>query len=512
MATTETFTGAAAPLTSPGSFAVGNYTATSGSRANAGQYGGAGGAGQYLAVGNGTITVALAGDRKYVGFWWSAGDASNEISFFDTGNNLLAKFTTATLVGVLSGGGSITAIDGSAYAKSAYFGNPNTDPRSNAAEPYGYINLLLQGTSVRFARIEIKGSNFELDNLAIADAPPVDPAWVNYGNQTVTLPPGAVGAADDAGSTPINTPYSANAAANDTAPAGSTWTKSSNPANGTVTVNPNGSYVYVPANGFVGVDSFTYSVCKAAPDQAQCADATVRITVGLDAVDDAISTTPGTPVTASVPNNDAFPKGSIFTVSSSPSKGAVSLDPATGVYTYTPGSSYTGTDSFQYRLCLPAPNSSQCDTATVTITSNANVVPVASSVTIAGAPAIGMPLTGKFVYSDANSDAQAPASYRWVRSPSSTTTAGSFSVGNGITYTPSASDVGSYLFFCVTPRAQTGASPGVEVCTAASAVNGGAPATVTAAASAIPTLSEWGILLMSLLLALTGWGMLRRRI
>lgn len=512
-ATVERFLSAGS-IGASGTWAIGDYAATSGNRAAASQYGGAGGTGQFLSVGSGTISVTLTGNRQYVGFWWSAGDATNIIRFYDTDNNLLAEFTTALLVTLLQGPGNITALDGQQYAKAAYYGNPNPNfAGMNDREPYGYVNLLLQGTSVRFGRIEIRGANFELDNIAIADPVPVDTSWVDYGNQPVALPPGAVGASNDTSATRMGTPVSGNAAANDTAPAGARWTKTSDPANGSVVMNDDGTYTYTPAPGFTGVDSFDYTVCKPAPDTDQCANATVRITVGLDAVDDRASTAPNTPVSSSVPNNDVFPQGATFTVSSSPTRGTVTMDPATGDYTYTPNANVTGTDTFQYRLCLPAPNATQCDTATVTITVDPNTAPVATAVTIGGAPQQGVPLTGTYTYGDAQSDAESVSTFRWVRSASGTSPAGGFTVGTGNTYTPTASDAGQFLFFCVTPQAQTGTTPGAEVCTAASATAGGpaAPVAAPSAVAAIPTLSEWGMVVMSSLLALFAIGTIRRR-
>lgn len=512
-ATVERFLSAGA-IGASGTWAIGDYTATSGNRAAASQYGGAGGTGQFLSVGSGTISVTLTGNRQYVGFWWSAGDATNIIRFYDTDNNLLAEFTTASLVTLLQGPGNITALDGQQYAKAAYYGNPNPNfAGMNDREPYGYVNLLLQGTSVRFGRIEIRGANFELDNIAIADPVPVDTSWVDYGSQPVALPPGAVGASNDTSATRMGTPVSGNAAANDTAPAGARWTKTSDPANGSVVMNDDGTYTYTPAPGFTGVDSFDYTVCKPMPDTDQCANATVRITVGLDAVDDRASTAPNTPVSSSVPNNDVFPQGATFTVSSSPTRGTVTMDPATGDYTYTPNANVTGTDTFQYRLCLPAPNATQCDTATVTITVDPNTAPVATAVTIGGAPQQGVPLTGTYTYGDAQNDAESVSTFRWVRSASGTSPAGGFTVETGNTYTPTASDAGQFLFFCVTPQAQTGTTPGAEVCTAASATAGGpaAPVAAPSAVAAIPTLSEWGMVVMSSLLALFAIGTIRRR-
>ncbi|RKS55519.1 endonuclease I [Gillisia mitskevichiae] len=60
-------------------------------------------------------------------------------------------------------------------------------------------------------------------------------------------------------------------------------------SSGTVTLNSNGSVTYVPANGFKGEDSFTYSLCDD-DEVATCSTATVKVTV-LD------------PVALNIPNN-----------------------------------------------------------------------------------------------------------------------------------------------------------------------------------------------------------------
>src|SRR5690606_36975558 len=55
-------------------------------------------------------------------------------------------------------------------------------------------------------------------------------------------------------------------------------TISSQPGNGTVTVNNDGTINYSPARNFSGEDSFTYYICDGA-DTAACGVATVTVTV-----------------------------------------------------------------------------------------------------------------------------------------------------------------------------------------------------------------------------------------
>jgi uncharacterized repeat protein (TIGR02543 family) len=100
------------------------------------------------------------------------------------------------------------------------------------------------------------------------------------GSTTPTTPaPAGPIAVDDLLRTVMETPVSGDAAVNDTFPAGSVFTQTSSPANGTVAWNPNGTNTYTPNPGFTGVDSFTYKVCLSAPNQASCASATERIAV-----------------------------------------------------------------------------------------------------------------------------------------------------------------------------------------------------------------------------------------
>jgi hypothetical protein len=109
----------------------------------------------------------------------------------------------------------------------------------------------------------------------------------------------------------------------------------------------------------------------------------------------------------------------------------------------------------------------------------ANVVPTATALAITGTAQFGQVLTGAYVYADADSDAQdtsgSGSSYRFVRSTDSdvSTTGENVNVASGVTggvdktYTAQTADVGKYLFYCVTPKAVTGLSPGVEVCSSA---------------------------------------------
>ncbi len=183
-------------------------------------------------------------------------------------------------------------------------------------------------------------------------------------------PPVAV---DDANVTKINVPVSGTVATNDSDPNNDplTFTKLTNPTNGTVTFNPNGTYTYTPNNNYAGPDRFIYKVCDNGTPNL-CDTATVYITVLAQppvATDDFNNTPINTPVVGNVLTNDDDPQGLPLTVNTTipticpPQHGTVVMQ-ANGNYTYTPNNNFVGTDKFCYVVCNSA---GLCDTATVTI-------------------------------------------------------------------------------------------------------------------------------------------------
>jgi hypothetical protein len=94
--------------------------------------------------------------------------------------------------------------------------------------------------------------------------------------------------------------------------------------------------------------------------------------------------------------------------------------------------------------------------------------PTASAVTITGTPQVGSILTGSYTYNNTSGAAQGNTTMRWM---SGTQADGSdkrsISGANAATYSPAAADGGNYLFYCVTPVAQTGTF-GAEVCSSGS--------------------------------------------
>jgi VCBS repeat-containing protein len=148
------------------------------------------------------------------------------------------------------------------------------------------------------------------------------------------------------------------------------------PANGTLTLNANGSFAYTPRTNFNGTDSFTYQAQD--PSAAPSSPATVTITV--TPVNDApvanndsytmraldiLLVVPG----PGVLGNDTDPDGDPLTAElvTASSNGILILN-ADGSFTYTPLASLVSfMDSFTYRARDAAANS---NVATVTIRVN----------------------------------------------------------------------------------------------------------------------------------------------
>lgn len=126
------------------------------------------------------------------------------------------------------------------------------------------------------------------------------------------------------------------------------------PANGTLSLAGNGGFVYTPASGYTGTDSFTYTV-----SDGLGASATATVTIVVNAVNqapvavnDAYTTPLNTKLTVAVPgvlSNDSDPNGDAITASrrTSPVNGTLTIKTA-GNIVYTPTTGFTGTDTFTY--------------------------------------------------------------------------------------------------------------------------------------------------------------------
>jgi Ca2+-binding RTX toxin-like protein len=168
--------------------------------------------------------------------------------------------------------------------------------------------------------------------------------------------------------------------ANDSDPDGHplTITSVSTPAHGTATINANGTIRYTPTSGYLGPDSFTYTISDG---HGGTDTATVSITVAaVDdppiALNDSTTVNEDSFVDIAVKANDTDPDSVTLTVTAvgTPAHGTTVIN-ANGTVRYTPAANYNGLDSFTYTLS----DGNSTDTATVNITVNAvNDPPVAA--------------------------------------------------------------------------------------------------------------------------------------
>jgi hypothetical protein len=196
----------------------------------------------------------------------------------------------------------------------------------------------------------------------------------NVATVTITVVPSPPVANDDHYVTSENTPISDNVLANDTDPNNLQLSAVllSPAANGSVTLNADGSFVYTPNTGFFGVDSFIYRAHDTASAVSNVAAVTINVTPTPPvAVNDSYTATENTPLTVSAPGVLANDTGANLPLTavlvSGPTHGTLTLS-SDGSFTYTPSFGFFGTDSFTYQATDT--DALVSNVATVTITVN----------------------------------------------------------------------------------------------------------------------------------------------
>ena len=132
-----------------------------------------------------------------------------------------------------------------------------------------------------------------------------------------------------------------------------TVTSNTQPGHGTATCLPTGACTYTATAGFVGQDSFTYTLLDAGSNTAT---ATVNLDITGATVSenpptptpDEIVTKAGTPVTTNVLANDQSSSGTVVK-DVGPTHGTATCTPA-GSCTYTPTAGFVGYDGFRYTV------------------------------------------------------------------------------------------------------------------------------------------------------------------
>ncbi|HIF9086428.1 TPA: tandem-95 repeat protein, partial [Photobacterium damselae] len=157
-----------------------------------------------------------------------------------------------------------------------------------------------------------------------------------------------------------------------------TFKPGTNPENGSVTVNPDGSWEYVPNPDFNGEDSFTVVV-----DDGNGGTDTITVTVNVTPVNDApvgedvsAETQEETAVTGQLTATDVDGDNLTFKPGSDPTNGSVTVN-SDGSWEYVPNTDFNGEDSF---TVVVDDGNGGTDTITVTV----NVTPVNDEAVIGG--------------------------------------------------------------------------------------------------------------------------------
>jgi hypothetical protein len=153
-----------------GSPFTGTYTSSTGGDVRilgSDQYGGAGNSGNYaVAFNNSGYALALDQGVNYFGYWLSALDAGNTVSFYSKGRKLFSFDANDVL----------RAVDNAPTAsKDDYYGKPGTGAtrgdRRNSGEPYIFLNFFANGgltfDQIEFAEKPTYGGGYESDNHTV---------------------------------------------------------------------------------------------------------------------------------------------------------------------------------------------------------------------------------------------------------------------------------------------------------------------------------------------------------
>ncbi|OWY41124.1 hypothetical protein CEK28_02305, partial [Xenophilus sp. AP218F] len=156
--------------------------------------------------------------------------------------------------------------------------------------------------------------------------------------------------------TPEDTPISGTLKATDVDGDTLTFVQSSEPKHGSVTVNADGTWTYVPAKDYHGADQFTVTV-----SDGKGGSDTITVKVGIDPVNDApvlvddndapvgedvsVTTKEDTPISGKLTATDVDGDTLSFVKGDEPKHGSVTVN-ADGTWTYVPAKDYNGADQF----------------------------------------------------------------------------------------------------------------------------------------------------------------------
>lgn len=214
--------------------------------------------------------------------------------------------------------------------------------------------------------------------------------------------------------------------------------------NGTVVINPNGTFTFTPTTGFNGVGTFSY---KANDGIGNSSDATVTVNVGTGANvapvanPITVTTTTGVAVNGTLTATDANGDPVTFSAgTAAATNGTVVISP-NGAFTFTPTAGFTGVGTFSFKASDGTLTSADA-VGTVNIGAAVNVAPVANPITVT--TTTGVAVNGTLTATDANGD---PVTFS-AGSTAATNGTVVISPNGAFTFTPTAgfTGVGTFSF------------------------------------------------------------------
>ncbi|HEV2333550.1 MAG TPA: Ig-like domain-containing protein, partial [Gammaproteobacteria bacterium] len=146
------------------------------------------------------------------------------------------------------------------------------------------------------------------------------------------------------------------------------------PAHGSVSITnaATGAFTYTPASNYSGSDSFTFDATDSVGNVSNTATESVSVNSTVNATPTAnngsVTTNENTAVNGTLSASDTDGDTLTFAVLAAPAHGSVSItNAATGAFTYTPASNYSGSDSFTFDATDSAGNVSNAATESVTV-------------------------------------------------------------------------------------------------------------------------------------------------
>jgi len=182
------------------------------------------------------------------------------------------------------------------------------------------------------------------------------------------------------------------------------------PANGTLNLNSDGSFTYQPNANFSGADSFTYRANNGQNSNLATVELTIEpVNDAPVAANDSYETPGDTPLVRTNPSdgvlaNDTDVENSELSVVLSqitgPSNGTLDMN-ANGGFVYTPNGGFSGVDSFTY-LASDGESLSQLATVTVTVGSSASPESTNDSYVTLSGTTLNVPVAQSILLNDSD--------------------------------------------------------------------------------------------------------------